>query len=82
MNGIIVAMHEDVAGIPISAVEYISRDIKDFEAIGWQALPPVNRIYVMCGVESSMQDPDLKYPLLQTYLDDKMDDCLNVGEYG
>jgi len=80
LNGIVVAMHKAIGDIVINGVEFISRDIKDFEAIGWQALPAVDRIYVMCGKESATHDADLKYPLLQSYLDQKMDANLTVGD--
>lgn len=53
----------------------------EFEAISWQALPAgVDTIFVQCMNEKLIHAPSIAYPILQTYVDEKVVDCLQFGE--
>jgi len=93
MNGVIVAgkilmdliavSHSEELGLQSndSVSIFIPRPLSDFEAISWQALPAgVDTIYVQAMSEEKIMGPSVEYPILQTYVEEKILDLLQLGE--
>jgi hypothetical protein len=84
VNGLIQGVRVPVDAFPglhAGFFDLVSRPVSDFECLTWLKIPDtVAEIYVQSCPPNRYQPATLRWPLLQTYLDQQIARARNVGE--
>ncbi len=84
VNGLIQAVRVPVNAFPAlhaGFFELVSRPVSDFECLTWLKIPDsVKEIFVQTCSPSKFQPPTIRWPVLQTYLDQQLARARNVSE--